>query len=410
MMKAGRRAALTVALFVPILGFAGCVSAPSGLSAMGTEAHESVTLGDATAAVYLSEQWRDFEQGHAAGYVALIGEAGPVRLVRTAGMDNGQLLWDARGLAFADVDFDYLLADTLHSVASPKVGQQQALFAGPDGTRLGLYNDGFTDTGYVEQVVVTDATGAISRDVEGYYQVTGNCDGTLFGIAEPLGAYADAAEKLGPTLQDTPRGYPTLMLAQLSGTPDGAERVIDMSAAVPSSQDAHDTPCRAGTMFYLATAYDATGNSAAVLRSWDPASGARSERALVTAEGEAIAVHPDYNYFHGPTARSLRGDQFDWLGLDGVVWSTNLDTGITEELFTVDTYGIAPGSYTPSLTFTERTLTLLTWDPAAETTRLAEYDRLTGSLLRERSLPELHQLMADGAQIMRGLAVKPEDR
>lgn len=400
------RATAVAVLLAGALALSACSAVADWFRTIEIVPHDAAALGGTEVAVYLSEQWRDFDaRGLGTGYVVLIDGDGGVRAIRTAGMDEGLLLWTERGLAFSDVESDFLLADSLRVTASPKRGSQQALISGPDDSMIGLYNEGFTETGYLEHAVTTTDTGAISREVEGYYQVTGSCDGTLFGLAEPMGEYAEAAARLGPLQADAQYGYPTLMLSQLSGTSDGRERVVDMEAVKESNQWGSDAPCRDGELVYLAITYDADGTQRASLRVWSTRTGEQVERTLVTPDGEPIPVDEFAGFDLRPTALALRGEQLDWLGVDGVLSSTNLATGVTEALFAVETFGLTPTYYSPSHTFTEDTLAILTWEP--ENVHFAEYDRLTGELLREMQLPEVHAMLHDGSQVMRGMATRP---
>lgn len=395
------------AVLATLFALTGCFQAPPH-APQALEPHDSVSLGDAVVATYLSPQWREFENGRSVGYVALANEQGDVRFIETSGMDNGNLAWNEQGLVFADVDNDYQLADTLRTIPSPKVGQQQSMAAHPDGTFTGLYNDGFTETGYVEQIVTTGQTGAALHEVEGYYQVVGNCDGQLFGVAEPLGKYATETEALYPDAQPGEYGFTMLMLAQLSGTADNAERVVKISQVDDSDQGAVDAPCRDGKLHHLATTYGASGANTPVLRTWDTATGNLTQYALVGAAGSPAIEVGEYGYYEFPTAHSLRGTQLDWLGLNGTVYTTALDTGVTTSLFSIETYELDPAIYMPSITFTERSLAVLTWDSERGKVHFAEYDRETGQPVHEVELPAVARvLLGNGQLVMRGIAVRP---
>ncbi|MGB9034727.1 hypothetical protein BLJ79_16345 [Arthrobacter sp. UCD-GKA] len=366
-----------------------------------------LSLDGSIAAIYLSRQAREFRESGPNGYLVLVDGQGEIKALETSGMDNAQTDWSEHGLVFADTANDYHLQDGLHTTPSVKTDYQQAMSGSGAGSSLGLYNDGFNETGYTEQAVGTSPDGAVLHDVEGYYQVTGFCDGTLFGLAEPSGAYAREAGLSGHESVGT-YAFRSLMLSRLSGTPSGAERVIGIRTVDESSQDATDAPCVEGRLHHLASTYDAGGTATPVIRSWDVETATFTQHEIVLSPEAQALENGDYGFeMHGYSRDSVRESNLDWVAVDGRVMSTNLETGRTKVLFAVaaDDYDVA--SSQRSVEFTPTSLAVVTSSQDGKAVSFVQYDRYTGEELRRFDLPDVAKALNTGL-VLTDLAVRPD--
>lgn len=132
---------------------------------------DQVELDDTIFAFYLSPE--TFAQMSESGtrnpaYFVLVRPDGSYQTVRTSGMNTAQLAWSELGLFFSDEDRDYILdANGLTSFDNPKSGLQQSAFPLADQGFVAIYNEGFTETGYANQVAVTTTESAQLYEVEG---------------------------------------------------------------------------------------------------------------------------------------------------------------------------------------------------------------------------------------------------
>ncbi|RAX49041.1 hypothetical protein DQ353_11980 [Arthrobacter sp. AQ5-05] len=397
-------------LFLPLM----LVLATTGCGLPGTEPlkkavvdGQEMNLEGSVAAFYLSRQSREFRRSGPNGYLVLVDGDGELRALETSGMDNAQVDWSEHGLVFADTANDYHLQDTLRAVPSTKTDFQQAMSGLGAGKSLGLYNEGSSENGYTEQAVASSADGSTLRDVKGFYQVTGYCDGTLVGLAEPTGPYAQEAARLG----HTPMGeysYRSLMLSRLSGTPDGAEDVVGIREVDESSQDATDAPCVEGKLHHLATTYDTAGIPKPVIRSWDVATASFTQHDIVLSPGTPALEHGDLGFQNqGYSRESVREGNLDWVAIDGRVMSTSLGTGRTVVLFALAADGYADRSSQNSVEFTPTSIAVMTTGPDGRTVSFVQYDRTTGEELRRFELPAVAKALGTGLAL-RDLAVRPD--
>lgn len=390
-----------------VSGLSACtLSAPAELRKYIVSA-DDLALDDAVAAFVMGRQAAGYTGNTGNGYVVLIGESGEPRVFPTAGMDNGQLDWNDHGLVFADTEYDYLLDEKLTKVASPKTNYQQAMHVLDDGTSVALYNDGFTDDGYVEQLVATANDTSALHEVEGYYAVTGLCDGVLYGLAEPLGEYAPAAESEGLAPQGG-FGFTALMLSRLSPVPEGRESVVGISGVDDSEQGASDAPCADDTLYHFATRYDSEGNGTPVVRQWDIMTGAVTQHDI-TSHAVSDVLEGEYGFeIEGLSRHSLQDGKLDWVSTDGRVLRTNPDTGSTEELFTLDNEGFDVSSSVRSIEFTPTRLVTLTTSADGTAVTYTEYDRFSGERLLRHDLSALADPIIDGGLVIRDVAARPD--
>ena len=368
---------------------------------------EGFALEDAIAAVYLSVQSLQIANSNGQGYLVLINGDGDFRAMKTSGMDNAQIAWSPHGLFFSDVDNDYRLTDTLTVTESPKARFQQTIAATDDGSAIALYNNGFTASGNTEQLVVTDQDSVTKTEVEGYYHVTGFCDGTLYGIAPPSGRYHAIARHQGLQMQGTHGDTTALMFNQLSHTERHREQLLGLTAVSESTQSALDAPCEDGVLHHLGSTRDGEQHLP-VLRSWDTETGEYSEKPLNVQGTMPLPTSAD-TYYLRPDSGSIRDGHFEWVCTDGRVMSTDLQTGDTTERFVltpqIDTSAAAL-PWHRNVTFTEDRIVTLTWDAASETYHYTEFDRDTGKQRKHLELPSLAEELGNPDLVMRDLAVR----
>ncbi|MFB9775697.1 hypothetical protein [Brevibacterium otitidis] len=402
-----KRRALIASVAALGLGFSGCTPpTPSGL-ADNQVANTEVSLGNSVAAFYLSRQSAGFTGKAGDGFVGLIDPKGNVSALRTSGMDNGQLDWDETGIVFADTENDYHLADTLTKTKSPKTNYQQAIFSTGDGGSVGLYNDGFTEEGYVEQLVTTASGKAQMNEIEGNYSVTGMCDGGIVGTAEPSGPYARQAEAAGYTLMGEYE-LQSQMLAQLGAEAGNKEQVISIQAIDEGSQFSSDAPCANGRLYHLASLVPDGDTRSLALRVWDIDSGDFEQHALTLPDGTEPLLVNDLGFeIDGYDRASLRGDRFDWVAIDGRVMSTDTSDGTTTELFTLEADGYDSENPVRAVEFTDTTLGVLTVDIEAQMAHFVAYDRENGKETVRLKVEGIAEALEAGL-VLRDMSVAPK--
>lgn len=390
-----------------IIGLTGCTPSSPPSMANNQVSESDVSLGESIAAFYLSRQSAGFTGETGDGYVGLLAPSGEVSVLRTSGMDNGQLDWNEAGLVFADTGHDYHLADSLTKTKSSKTNFQQAIFATDNGGSLGLYNDGFTDEGYVDQFVTTSSESAQMREVEGNYSVTGLCDGNIFGTAEPSGPYAKEAEQAGHTLMGDFE-LRSQMLAQLDPGSQQKERVISIQTVDEGSQFSSDAPCENGQLFHLASLVPDSHTRSLALRVWNVDTGDFTQHPITLMPGTEPLVNNDLGYeLDGYDSASLRDGRFDWVTIDGRVLSTNIIDGATEEIFTLAADGYDPENPLRAVEFTQTTVEALTVDSSAGSASFVVYDRETGQELDRLDVPNISEALEAGL-VLRDMAVLPK--
>jgi hypothetical protein len=356
-------------------------------------------IGDAVLAFYVSPQ-APIADASGPAFVVLVDADGSTRSIETAGMDNGQLDWSIEGLHFADVDNDYVLGDDLRIAPSPKTDLQQAMFATEGSGSIGLYNEGLGSTGYVETVVLTDASGASSADVSGAYEVTAMCGGDLFGVAPTALPPTQDAEGAS---EDT--GREELALARLSGTIDGGEEIIATVPDEGSVQIAAAAPCGEGIMRSLVGLGSGDGWTRSIVRSWDTATGEVSDRPLTDVDGRPLAPSTEDVLFAQYDEGSMRNGRFEWLAAAGRIMSTDPATGVTVERFAVG--GRSTGAENVSSVFADDRIWIVSDAQDGEgTLTVFAYDRASGTEI-DRFVVQ----SADGAErpdlVLRDAAARP---
>ncbi|AZT92773.1 MULTISPECIES: hypothetical protein [Brevibacterium] len=370
----------------------GCSETPEP-----TTPTRDATTTDVIAAFTISRQQSGVVESDGKGYVVLVKEDGGTSVIETTIMQHAQLDWNKDKLAFSDTENDYIVGTSTEVIPTDtKTDYQQALSLSDDGTVIGLYNDGYEEDSYVEQLITSSTKGSDFTEVEGYFQVTGFCDGDLYGIAEPLGKYQAEAERQGVEAKEAD-GYTRLMLNQLTSGTTVEEENVSIQAVNSSGQESTDAPCVDGSLYHLASIYADSGETTPVLRIWDTDSGDMTELELVTADGEPV-TGPDQSTFeiNGSSQQSLRGNDFDWVDDFGRAWRTDITTGISQKLFElVDSYDNSTD--TRVVDFTENALTVVTFQQEAEEVRLVQYDRNSGEVLTEIDLPDIAKTIDDSS-------------
>lgn len=370
------------------------------------DAHQSLDVDEYLAAAYISPQMQNLGSS-STGYVVLIDEAGEVSTIETSGMDIAALAWSERGLFFSDLDNDYLLSpEGLSTTGSPKTDYQHALFPTAEGA-VGLFNEGFIDDGYVEQVVEFDGETSQRHDEEGLYLVAGMCDGVVYGVAEPTGAYLEEAAAKGIE-SNGEYGFNALMLTQLSATADGAEELITIQEVPDSDQWHFDAPCEDGVLRHLATRHEeGTGERTAVLRSWDTSTGEFTEVELRHRDGAPIEMDDEYGFqAHGTAPMTAGRHGYQWVSTaTNELMTTNASTGETEPVMKLE--GDHDLATTTFLTqFTDSQLFTLSFTIGDDAMVLHSYDRSTGALETSLEVSELSENL-NKEDVLRGFAVAP---
>ncbi|TBN58415.1 hypothetical protein EYE40_13995 [Glaciihabitans arcticus] len=290
---------------------------------------DKASLDGVTAALVLSPQTAGIDEGKP-GYIALAASDGSLSLLPTKGMDRGLLEFADSELFFSDFDNDYVLADRLVSSPSPKPNVQEALYV-IDDEAVGLYNDGFTDDGYNEVVVTSGAGESARTDVQGAYAVTARCGDAIFGIAPTSGPYltGEARERF-----DAGDGAVGQMLTRIS--PGDSELLIGTVGVVDSLQPGGAAACVNDGVSYPSfnVSGGESGDGAAVLKTWNIASGVLIEKPLVTETGEPFPMTAEDMLF-AQMAPEPVDDGVVWIVPGGRILSTDLETGVTDVVSTV---------------------------------------------------------------------------
>lgn len=386
----GRIGAALALLSATALTLAGCGGTDFGPA--------PETLGEAEYALYFSAQGSEIDGRSTSGRMALVDGDGTVSVLPTRGMDVGQPVWTEDALFFSDLTSDYRLDDTaLTTIESPKADYQYGMHATSPSTAVGIYNLGFTDEGgYTSQVVTTTGGTSTLTEVEGGYYITANCEGTIYGVGAATGPYSVTGD---------PDTEP-VMLNQLTGIADGAERNVGLSTQARDNAQFTQAPCLDGSLLYIS---DAIGGGLdapvkPVLSRWDVVTGEYSD-VVLTAEGiDEPLLRSDG--IDGPqvTAESVRDGQLQWFGVNGSVMSTDLETGRTARLF--ETEG-APGEDVLSqAVFQGDEVIVLLDSDGSSPYQLIRYDRDHGTELSCTVLDAPAADIADGLHL-RGFAVRP---
>lgn len=393
-----------------ILAVTACAS-PDGGAEGSIADPDVVTLGETVVVFYLSP---DASVGNPAeeqpAYLVLVRADGSNQMIETSGMNEAHIAWSERGLFFSDDTRDYILGkDGLVSFDNKKAGHQQSAFALPDNKGfVAVYNEGFSEAGYTNQVAVTTSTGSQLYQVEGNYFMNALCGGALNGIATDGGAhFADSAKIPGMRSNTDPSAQPEL-LSQLYPATEGKEKVLAWRAVFDAGDHNRHVPCHDGVITFLSDYSDADGKPHMTIVSWNTGNGEYTERPLVDVQGRPIAEElVDRETFSQKSydAKAVREGHLEWLAADGRIMSTETASGVTKPRF--DTGFISNSHSASQATFTDRSIHLIneTFDGKTPV-RIKRFDRATGKLIAEITVPGIAERL--GLQLnLRGMAVPP---
>jgi hypothetical protein len=404
------RLAALIGLFGLVL--AACAPAadqPENTLTSVVQPADQATLGDAIFAFYLSpETYAQTTKsgGRKPAYLVLVQPDGSYRTIKTSGMNVAQIAWSDLGLFFSDEDRDYILdAKRLTTFANPKSGLQQSAFALPSGKAfVAVYNEGFTEGGYANQVTVTTAEGSRLHTVEGNYFMNAACGDVVYGVAPEVGDHiAAAADVPGMRSRANPDAQPQL-LARLHPATDGREKVVAWRAAFGAGGTDPHAPCVDDVITFLSTYDDADGRPHTAIVSWDTTTGDHVERPLVDDTGKAIGREAlEFIRFD---SGSLRDGTFEWFATDGHIMATEVKTGVTTRRF--DT-GYKFGNHeSTQVVFTDTSIYALNEPFDGETpVTFKQFDRATGKVVNSLTLDGISEHLGVDLNV-RGMAVRPE--
>ncbi|PRX45490.1 hypothetical protein B0I33_109153 [Prauserella shujinwangii] len=394
-----------------VLAVTACTSPESGAAGDIADPAE-VTLGDTVVAFYLSPDTSVEKSSpeERPAYLVLVRADGGKQLIETSGMSEPHLAWSETGLFFSDDERDHILGnDGLVSFANEKAGHQQSAFALPGGQGfVAVYNEGFSESGYTNQVAVTTSTGSRLYQVEGNYFMNALCDGALHGIATEAGTHlADSAGIPGMRSKVDPTAQPEL-LSQLYPATEGREKVLAWRGAFNAGDHNRHVPCHDGVITFLSDYLDAEGTPHLTVVSWDTRDGEYTEQPLVDGQGRPVAeelVDPEVFSLKSYDARAVRDGHLEWLAADGRIMSTEIASGVTEPRF--DTRSTSGSDSSSQAIFTDRSIHVVqeTFDGVTPV-RITRFDRATGDLVSEIAVPGLAEQFGLEFNV-RGAAVPP---
>ncbi|MGW4129457.1 hypothetical protein [Amycolatopsis japonica] len=394
-----------------ILAVTACTSSDGGAE-MHIADPDVVKLGETVVAFYLSPDTsvdKPTEEQQPA-YLVLVQADGGTRLIKTSGMAEPHIAWSNAGLFFSDDTRDYILGKGgLVRFENKKAGHQQSAFALPeDKGFIAVYNEGFSESGYANQVAVTTSTGSRLYQVEGNYFMNALCGGVLNGIATDGGAhFADSAKIPGMRSKVEPDAQPEL-LSRLYPATQGREKVLAWRGAFNAGDHNRHVPCHDEVIAFLSDYTDADGKPHMTIVSWDTGNGRYPERPLVDVRGRPIAeelINPETFSQKSYDARAIRGGHLEWLAADGRIMSTEIASGITKPRF--DTGFISGSDSSSQAIFTDRSIHLIqeTFDGKTPV-KIKKFDRVTGNVVTEIAVPGLAEQLGIKLNV-RGAAVPP---
>ncbi|KJK33375.1 hypothetical protein UK23_46355 [Lentzea aerocolonigenes] len=393
-----------------VLAVAACTS-PDGGAAVDIVNPEVATLGETVVAFYLSPDTSvENQTTERPAYLVLVRADGSKRLIETRGMTEPHIAWSGAGLFFSDDTRDYILGkDGLARFENKKEGHQHSAFALPDDKGfVAVYNEGFSQSGYTNQVAVTTSTGSQLHRVEGNYFMNALCDGVLNGIATDVGAHlADSAETPGMRSKVDPGAQPEL-LSQLYPATGGREKVLAWRGVFDAGDHNRHVPCHDGVITFLSDYADADGKPHMTIVSWNTGNGEYTEQPLADVRGRPIAqelIDPETFSQKSYDARAVRGGHLEWLAADGRIMSTEISSGLTKPRF--DTSFVSGSNSSSQAIFTDRSIHLIqeTFDGKTPI-RIKKFDRATGDLVTEIAVPGLAKQLGIELNV-RGAAVPP---
>ena len=363
---------------------------------------------DTILAVYASRQSHDSSMS---GYVLLFDSHGKVSAVKTSGMNIADLVWDEQGLFFSDTNQDYLMTDTgMKTWDSPKTNVQESAYITPDGIHVSMYNLGFGDVGaemgYIEQIVETSQDDVTRYDVAGFATMTAQCGSRIFSISEVVEPYTSLAEQAGATRRDSPAPYWPDMLTQVYPKPATVADGFKGVNLTSYGGFAHGSVCRDDQILAITGGQNETPR----IVTWPVYSGNPVQHEITGPNNEQLALDAQIAGFGRIAQWSQSTDELVWYGGDGLVRSTNIDTGRTTTIWDSGTPQIQ--STPAGITFNESKLYILDsderWSPNREM-RLRVHDLATGITV-EVFRTRIGYEQRDPTLVLRGMATPPGGR
>lgn len=387
-----RRAATAILVTLSALGMglSGCSSSVWG-------APEAEKLGEGKYALCFSKQSSAMDGKHQDGKLVIANQDGSFSEIKTWGMGTCSMAWNEAGLFFSDTRNDYRLDNAgLTTISSEKTDSQYGMLATSSDTAVGIYNLGFSETGYTTQVVTTSGTTSTKKEIEGGYFIVSQCDGAVYGMGIGTGPYSTTGN---------PETEP-MVLNQLTGTADGKEKNVGSSNEAREGITLEDAPCIGGKIYYISDAKRGGLDASAqpVLSSWDVDTGKYESHPLVTEDKNLTLFRQDGTGFPYVASGSVNNGALEWLGAGNSIMSTDLKNGNTKQRFTVE--GYRNDSATSKAVFTKNEVIVLADNNDGTNFRIVRYDRITGKELGRTVLDVRPDKLSDG-MFFRGFAAKP---
>jgi hypothetical protein len=334
------------------LGLAGC--APPIERGGEVVALEDVDLASVRAVLYLSPQsstwgWGDAAQQRAQGYVVFIGPDGTYELVANEGMDSNAVSWTPDGLFYSDRSNDYLLrpGEAPQVFASPKTDYQDGLVALASGKRVGAFNVGLAEDGYLEEVVVNDGKASAKATTHRWALLVAACGESAFSMDENSGE-VDEGVRTTVTLNWLVRDgqvhegiiaqHESLFTSTSLGSraaPCVDDEVIFLAGAnVSVLEDGEPAPADPALASVAASCplYTIPGTGTRgcpTIERWDTHSGERQIIPVLDQTGLSLDLSGDAFDWSLYDAGSVVGGDFYWWHSDGHLLRTDLASGET---------------------------------------------------------------------------------
>lgn len=359
-------------------------------------------LSDTRAVVYLSPQTGALNEG-APGHVAFVRNDWTFQTLQTSGMDEGMVLWNEAGLSFSDKDSDYLVSDKVAKIPSPKRDFQEGTFFDPSSSSfISLYNEGFSDRGYKEQLIVTSADRSTMTQVEGAYTILGQCEAGIYGVAPRSGRYLSDEEFAS---MKSGNSNPGQMLTRLYPLQNGTESLISEMASPDTAEPRGTAPCVDGILSYPSFVNGDDGNPQTgrpVLRQWNTRSGTVKDTPLVDSTGQPLNVSID-NVMASSTLGKSDGDIL-WLLPDGTVMRIKPTSGTASPEYSLELVDNSP--YLHSQVSAGSLWILEEPTVKNEEVVINRYDFKDGSLRESHAIPGMAGLL-NVDMVLRSFAIAP---
>ncbi|MCI5825345.1 MAG: hypothetical protein MR006_01600 [Arcanobacterium sp.] len=387
------------------------LSACSMMSPIKHLFNRDATSKGSIVAVRISPQLSDIAWGAKEGYVLLSRDDGSSVVIDAGSMDVGQLFWGEDGLFFGGPDEEYQLTDA--GLTSLKRGSNQVYettrFSNPERKEyISIYNAGFAEDGYRNQVVVNLGGKLQTWESSGRFASIAQCGEKIVGITD--------SEDLFPSVRltlDSPNESDVLL--QLYPKPkDPAASVLaeyHRDGGSPIEHAMRYMPCVKDTVYVLGI-QDSISHADSeveipVLLTWNINSGDRKVLPLVSPNGKRIELNlDDISGVEGHLSSDR--SQYRWVSsIDGKVRSVDLSAGVTSELFRVALSYPARGD--SQFIFTEHSIFVLDVNKERDPMIFSRYDLETGEhqkFFEIKGVPSINRFLM-GRNEIRDMAINP---